>query len=142
MRVTVEYNWSAERPVTLDEGGRLRFPRFGAGAGIYRLEFREGTVSRWYYGQASDLDQRLQRYRTPGTKTDTKGGQTNRRLGPLMCSVLVAGGTMRIAVVQDAVLELDGKQVAVNLDHEPIRLMVENIALLAAAQQGLTVLNL
>lgn len=95
----------------LDPAGRLRFPDVLPILGLYRFWIEvTGARPDFYIGEASDLQRRLQQYRTPGVRQPT-----NIRLNRSLSVALAVGSKIMLWVVTDASVTL-GKAAARALD--------------------------
>lgn len=132
MKLCVDFEWRDIGFVRV-ETGRLRFPDAGEAPGLYKFDLGD----RVYIGETDRLKRRFQHYRTPGVRQPT-----NLRLNAVILELTAAGAPIGVAVVTDAIIEVDGHSATLNLAYKSARLLVENAALTAEQLSGRRVENL
>jgi hypothetical protein len=105
--------------------------------GVYRFELDGGEASV-YFGEASDLRRRFQRYRNADPSM-----QTNYRLRGDLTNTLGDGGRCRVSVVEVVSFEARSHQAELDLRLKAARVLVESSAIvLARNDRTRAVLNL
>ena len=121
-RFAVEFDWQPAGKVTIDVAGGLAFPTLSRVPGLYRF-WIEGGDGRpgVYVGEASDLRQRMQNYRTPGVSQ-----ATNIRLNELLKTALRGGSGVTLSTVTEVTVTLDSDEPRdLPLDRRNARLIAE-----------------
>ena len=131
MNVGVEFRWNEAGKVRLDIAGKPEFPKLPAEPGIYALLFSGVAGTTVYIGEAENLQRRVAHYRNPGPSQ-----ATNIRLNERMRSHLVSTGRIRLRVITEARVQVDGSAEACDLSNAFARRFLENAALLVAASSG------
>jgi len=132
MRVTVDFSWRELGALSLS-AARIRFPDVPAVPGVYRFDLAD----RIYIGETDQLKRRFQGYRTPGISQ-----ATNIRLNAALTTLLQSGRTVAAASITNAIVDVDGQRVPLDLSYKPARLLVESAALVAERLAGRPVENL
>ncbi len=132
MRVTVDFSWRELGGLSLS-AARIRFPDVPAAPGIYRFDLGD----RIYIGETDQLKRRFQGYRTPGISQ-----ATNLRLNAALTTLLQSGRTATAASITNAIVDVDGQRVPLDLSYKPARLLVESAALVAERLAGRPAENL
>ena len=136
MRVTVDLEWESHGEVGI-VGGKLLFPDAPEKPGIYRFTFRSTSAESVYIGEADWLRRRFNNYRNFDPSQ-----RTNKRINPKIKSCITSGGTVELETAIQIRVDIDGREVVVDLAHHPYRLLAENAALVIAREAGQTVENL
>lgn len=138
--VSVRFAWQSLGAVTLDDAGKVTFPRpLPAVPGLYRLRFTGGDVERFYIGETDNVRRRLgTNYRSPGPRQ-----RTSLRVNEALATHLAAGGDVSV----DAALTAewsngDDDLESLDLTRKASRLLAENAALVLAQRAGLRQENL
>jgi hypothetical protein len=137
LSIEVEFEWISAGELSLDVAGRLAFPALPHSAGCYRLHFGGNRPLHWkgpqrgpawmtYIGEAGDIADRVQRYRTPGT---VGRWTTSRRIERLLRDHLQGGGQVGVEFLTSSEVSLDGKPA--NLGDTFQRHLLEAAALVA-----------
>ena len=125
MRVEVELDWEAARPVTRDASEQLNFPPdLRPVPAIYWFRFTGVGVTRHYVGEAEDLVRRMAGYRA-GYEKQT----TNRRLNLRMNEHLKTGGQVEMSVATSGAVTVDGERRPLDLGRKVSRLLAEAAAM-------------
>lgn len=125
---TVAYRWRPIGTVTLDADGLLVLPRLPATPGVYRFRVRHDGGELLYVGEADNLRARFRGYRRPN-----EGQQTNTRLNGEFKSILLAGGEISVAIVEDARIAIDGMDAPADLANKAVRRAIENLAVVGGS---------
>jgi hypothetical protein len=128
-RLTVDFDWELLGALEFDAARRVVFPKAPPEPGLYRLWYESADERPGVYiGEAANLRQRLQHYRTPGVRQ-----ATNVRRNEEIRRALGAGSrvTVCLATVGHAQFE-PGTWVALNLSRKNQRLVLEQAAIAAA----------
>lgn len=133
-RFAVEFHWQPAGKVTIDVAGGLAFPTLSRVPGLYRFWIEGGDERPGVYvGEASDLPQRMQNYRTPGVSQTT-----NIRLNELLKTALRGGSVVTLSTVTEVTVTLDNEEPRdLPLDRRNARLIAEQAAIAAAAVENL-----
>lgn len=133
VNLRVAFRWHEAGDVVIDGQGKLAFPRFSSGPGIYRIAINElEGPARLYVGEADNLQRRFAHYRNPGPSQ-----RTNQRINALLIGVLEAGGMVMISTATEARLTThDYDDAALDLASKASRLLAENAALVQATMSG------
>ena len=135
--VVVEFGWHRLGQVQRASDGRLLFPSTGYVPSVYRFRLLDNGPERHYLGEASELRQRFQQYRTPGSTQ-----QTNLRLNGLFRDHLEGGGRIDVDIAADGVdVGSGGRPVPADLSDAAMRKLLESAALVACKAGGLATLN-
>ena len=125
MRVDVDLDWEAARPVTRDASGQLKFPPdLRRAPAIYWFRFTGVGVTRHYVGEAEDLVRRMAGYRA-GYEKQT----TNRRLNLRMHEHLKEGGRVEMSIATSGAVTVDGERRPLDLGRKVSRLLAEAAAM-------------
>lgn len=111
---------------------KLEFPRIDEAPGIYRFLVgrASGGKTTVLVGETDRLRRRLQHYRTPGPSQ-----RTSIRLNDLMRTVLDQGGTVDIAVIEQA----HGGSRPLDLSDKAARVLVQSTWLQSLKAEGYSV---
>lgn len=133
-RISVDIKWTSAGEIHWDGSGKPIFPSLQASPGLYRLRF--AATREVYIGETIDLKRRAGNYRNPGSTQQTSTW-VNERLNVARDAqevVLVETSDQALVVVRGATLPAD-------LTTKPVRLLLENAALLDESQSGWRILN-
>ncbi len=134
--VKLTFCWSLLDMVRL-EHQKLVFPKTEPVPGIYRFTITT-SVEKTYIGETDNLRRRMQHYRSPGPSQ-----QTNVRLNRIIQEALKTGGSVWLSIIT-AKAHLVSATIKRQLGFEKKseRVLLEHAALLEAAINGNSVLNL
>ena len=137
--IAVGFRWERVGRVQRDSDGGLLFPSTGFVPGVYRFRLVGAGSERHYVGEASDLRQRFQRYRTPDS-----GQKTNLRINGLIREHLEVGGDVEVDLAAEGVkVSSRGRPIPVDLADKAMRRLLESAAVVGtAAADGLELLSL
>jgi len=125
LRVDVELDSEAARPVTRDVSGQLKFPSgLRPVPAIYWFRFTGVGVTRHYVGEAEDLVRRMAGYRA-GYEKQT----TNRRLNLRMHEHRNDGGHLEMSIATSGAVTVDGERRPLDLGRKVSRLLAEAAAM-------------
>lgn len=124
MKVIVECEWESAGTVRLF-GDELMMPTLPSVAGVYQWIFRHQGRERRYVGEAANLRERFESYRT-----DRSAQVTNGRMNQRAVRVLRAGGTVELLVAGVVTVGRDGELGPADLDSKHVRCLVENATLI------------
>ncbi len=133
-RISVNIEWSSAGEVRWDDNGKPIFPSLQAAPGLYRLRF--AATREVYIGETVNLKRRAGNYRNPGSTQQTSTW-VNERLN-------VAREANEVVLVETsdhAFVVVRGATIAADLTTKPVRLLLENAALLDESQSGWRILN-
>jgi hypothetical protein len=136
MNVTSAFDWTDAGQLTLASGDQIIFPSLPQSPGVYRFDCLAETDSWLYIGEADNLKNRMGSYGKPGPTQDT-----NIRLNALLRDALRDGERISLAVTTAATLEVDGIQIAANLNDVFVRRLIEDAAIVAAVIAGTRIIN-
>jgi hypothetical protein len=135
--VELAFRWRLLGYITLDAAGKPTFPRASSAPGVYRIEFDADKASV-YFGEATNLDERLGRYHSPGRQQPT-----NVRINGILCSTLAARGRCHLSIAEILSFQTDRREAALDLRLKAARVLVESAGIVRARIDGSrTVLNL
>ena len=137
MRIVVEFEWEQLDDIGLTPTNRLSFPQIPAEPGIYQFRITGADGDEVYIGESSDLKRRML-----GNYASTHTGTTNVRVREMLTQHLLDGRRVQFSIIRQAGLEVDGETTVPNLSQKPMRLIVENAALVVAQQAGDRIHNL
>lgn len=83
-----------------------------------------------------DLLRGIVRFRRPN-----EGQQTNTRLNGEFKSILLAGGEISVAIVEDARIAIDGMDAPADLANKAVRRAIENLAVVGGSGGAVVLLN-
>ena len=137
VNVGVKFRWVPLGRVSLDDAGRLVFPKAPVAPGLYRFDLEKDGRPTTYVGESDLLARRLQHYRTPGPTQ-----RTNLRLNDLFRTLLAQGTSISVSIVTDDIqVSLGSTTHSANLNRKQDRVLLEHAALLAAYAGGHSILN-
>ena len=137
VNIYITLEWKPIGHITLDDDGKLAFPRAPIRAGIYRFEFKRQQEQVIYVGETVQLARRFQHYRTPGPSQ-----RTNIRLSKRMREALTDGGTLSVAILTDeATISLAGAARQADFSRKSERALLEHAASYEVIESGISVLN-
>lgn len=131
MKICCHFEWKEEGTAQLTDDGRPLLPSLPRSVGIYRLTFEGRGKSAVYVGETEDLKRRAYHYRNPGPRQ-----KTSLRINALLRQELSQGTQVTIATVTEPRIEIEGKEITVDLARRTHRLLFENAVLLAVAHEG------
>jgi hypothetical protein len=135
--VELAFRWRVLGDLTLDAAGKQVFPPIPTGPGVYRLLIDADEASV-YFGEASDLQKRLRRYRNPGRRQPT-----SLRINKLICHALAVGGHCDVSVADSLSFRSDRREARLDLRVKAVRVLVESTGIVLARNEGKqSVLNL
>lgn len=132
----IAYRWRPISTIKLDADGLLVLPRLPAAPGVYRFRVRHDGGELLYVGEADNLRARFRGYRRPN-----EGQQTNTRLNGEFKAILLAGGEISVAVVEDARIAIDGMDASADLTDKAVRRAIENLAVVSGSGGAVVLLN-
>jgi hypothetical protein len=123
--------------VELDGSGLLLFPPAPEAPGLYRLQLRGADGRGRYIGETENLRRRFQHYRTPGPRQET-----NLRIRDRLVTALVIGTEVAVAIVASGVdIRIGGAPHPVDLGLKPVRLLLENAAIIGGGAADVEQMN-
>jgi hypothetical protein len=134
----LKIEWETIGTLTLDNGGKLKFPKVPAKGGLYQfnVEKPHGGASR-YVGETDNLDRRFGHYRNPGPTQPT-----NLRINALFKELLSRGETISVAVVTNrAWLLRNSKEETADFSSKNMRRLFENFALVMGKADDVEEIN-
>jgi hypothetical protein len=132
----VSFSWGSLGTASIDEKGRIRFPKTAFGPAVYRIELVSPSSPLYYFGETDEISLRLQQYRTPNISQTT-----NLRLNRLIIGCIEASGTVGISVAMDATLAFENSSANADFSKKHQRLLFESAAIAAALESNAEVLN-
>lgn len=123
MQIIVECEWESAGSVRLVEA-ELTMPELPSAAGVYRWVFRHQGRERRYVGEAANLRERFESYRT-----DLSAQGTNGRMNQRAARVLREGGTVEVMVAGAVSVGRDGELGPADLNSKHVRCLIENATL-------------
>ena len=137
VRIRLEFRWQALGPVQFDGSNSLVFPAAPRQPGLYRFLLSGNGATRHYVGETEKLQQRFQRYRTPG-----KSQQTNIRMNAKFRAHLTTGGRIEVDIVTGEITVLAADEpIEVDLSCKAMRRLLEHAALVDEDAAGTMLLN-
>ena len=100
----LSFRWQLLGDITLDTASKPTFPYASSAPGVYRIELNADKVSV-YFGEATNLDERLGRHHSPGRQQPT-----NVRINGILCSTLEAGGRCRLSIAEILSFQTDQRE--------------------------------
>ena len=137
VRVVIVFDWEEVGAVRLSPAGRLEIPPVSAEPGVYRFRVSNASGTAVYIGESQNLRRRM-----VGNYASTHTDTTNVRVRGMLLGYLTEGRDVRLAIVREAVLEVDGELAPAELKLKDARLLVENAALALARRAGDRIHNL
>ncbi len=131
MRLVIEFDWHDKGVVSLSPEGRLAIPQVPVAPGIYRFRVADASGTEVYIGESQNLRHRMLR-----NYASTHRGHTTVRVRELLFRYLVEKRSVRLAIVDRALLEVAGEQTSADMNEKCVRLLVENAALMLARRAG------
>lgn len=135
--LNVTFSWQQLGNVFIDQKDRLAFPRTPISPAIYRFMIKKGKTCEFYIGETDEISRRLQHYRTPGVTQ-----RTNRRLTTLMKDCLGKGGSVEVAIIENANMSAISSETPLDLSDKLQRRLIEHAAIVSAQLANDDVLNL
>ena len=135
---TLQIEWASVGAASLDSGGKVKFPKLPAKAGLYQfhIEGPNGDRGR-YVGEADNLQRRFAHYRNPGPTQPT-----NSRLNAFVKEVLLKGGNVGISIVVDrASITRRGQKEVADFEDKNMRRLFENLVLVLDKANDVLELN-
>jgi hypothetical protein len=118
--------WEIIGSVTLDQKGKVSFPKAPSSSGLYqfRVERLDGSEGR-YVGESDDLNRRFGHYRNPGPTQPT-----NLRMNALFKELLTHGHSIKVAIATGGAWILrNNREELANLNEKHMRRLFENFVL-------------
>jgi hypothetical protein len=132
MRFQIDMDWEPAGVVSMDTSGKLEFPRVPSEPGVYRFRLVGESSTAGYVGESVSMRQRFGNFRNPGPTQPT-----NQRMNARIKQHLGDGGRVDVSFVRDVSIDLDGQPVEDRLVNSSQRLILENLALIAAEAEGI-----
>lgn len=111
----------------LDASGGLRFPKLPKRPGLYQIWIEGGNERpAAYIGEAADLRNRMQHYRTPGRLVPDRPLSTNQRMNDEIKAAIRQSSKVTVWTIEEATATIDGDD---PMDRRNARLIVEQAAI-------------
>jgi hypothetical protein len=118
-------HWQRIGTVTIDEHGKLRFPKVSTAPGVYRFQLKgPNDTKSLYIGETDNLQRRFPFYRHPSSTQ-----QTNIRLNSLFLDLLQKGGEIVLSVAQDGWIIKPGGEEKAGFTSKNVRRLFEQFAI-------------
>lgn len=117
--------------------GKLVPPLLPDEPGVYLLRGADVDGPYGYVGESDRLRRRWYQYGNPGPSQ-----QTNIRINELLRNELAAAQAARLSIACDLRLEIDGREVPVDLSRKAVRCLFENAWQVQLAESGYRLVNL
>ena len=137
MKCQIFMEWQPLGAVTLDDRGRLSFPKGQRLPAIYRFRIRYAKAEAAYIGETDNLVRRFGNYRNPGPTQ-----QTSLRINSVLKEALSKGAEIAVsAVTTQAWIDRGTGLEAVSFDSKAMRCLFESAAILDNDGTDIDMLN-
>ena len=130
--------WEVIGSITLDQNGKLYFPKAPSSAGLYQfcIERSDGNLGR-YVGESDNLSRRFGHYRNPGPTQPT-----NLRVNALFKDLLTGGHSIKVAIATGGAWILrNNREELANLNERNMRRLFENFVLVMGKGEHIKEIN-